>query len=89
MSLAREEISLLNPYALASDGLDDAIIGCGQQYPKEPLLVYDYDKCVEVFMTQGMSYEEAIDYMEFNVVCAYMGEGTPIFMRRLNNDESR
>ena len=27
MNLAREEVSLLNPAALATDGLDDAIIG--------------------------------------------------------------
>ena len=81
MSLVREEVSLLNPDALAADGLDDAIIGYGQQFPKEPLLVYDYDKCVEIFMAQGMSHEEAVEWMEFNVVNAYYGEGTPIFIR--------
>ena len=81
MNLAREEGSLLNPAALAADGLDDAIIGYGQQFPKEPLLVYDYDKCVEIFMAQGMSHEEAVEWMEFNVVNAYYGEGTPIFIR--------
>jgi len=86
MNLTREEVSLLNPAALAADGLDDAIIGYGQQFPKEPLLIYDYDKCVEIFMAQGMSYEEAIEWMEFNVVGAYVGEGTPIFMRRAKND---
>tara|TARA_R100000908_G_C3748458_1_gene143377 strand:+ start:959 stop:1225 length:267 start_codon:yes stop_codon:yes gene_type:complete len=81
MNPAREEVSLLNPGALAADGLDDAIIGYGQQFPREPLLVYDYDKCVEIFMSQGMSHEEAIEWMEFNVVSAYMGEGTPIFIK--------
>ena len=45
------------------------------------MLVYDYDKCVEIFMSQGMSHEEAIEWMEFNVVNAYMGEGTPIFIK--------
>ena len=86
MNLAREEISLLNPDALAADGLDDAIIGYGQQFPKEPLLVYDYDKCVEIFMGQGMSHEEAIEWLEFNVINAYMGEGTPIFIRSVKNE---
>ncbi len=81
MNPAREEVSLLNPGALVADGLDDAIIGYGQQFPREPLLVYDYDKCVEIFMSQGMSHEEAIEWMEFNVVNAYMGEGTPIFIK--------
>ena len=81
MNLVREELSILTPAALAADGLDDAIIGYGQQFPKEPLLVYDYDKCVEIFMAQGMSHEEAVEWMEFNVVNAYYGEGTPIFIR--------
>ena len=81
MNLVREEVSILNPAALAADGLDDAIIGYGQQFPKEPLLVYDYDKCVEIFMAQDMSHEEAVEWMEFNVVNAYYGEGTPIFIR--------
>ena len=86
MNLTREEVSLLNPVALAADGLDDAIVGYGQQFTKDPLLIYDYDKCVEIFMAQGMSYEEAIEWMEFNVVGTYAGEGTPIFMRRAKND---
>ncbi len=81
MNSAREEVSLLNPDALVADGLDAAIIGYGHQFPKEPVLVYDYDKCVEVFMGQGMSREEAIEWMEFNVVSAYMGKGTPIFIK--------
>jgi hypothetical protein len=37
-------------------------------------------------MEQGMSYEDAIEWMEFNVVNAYYGEGTPIFMRRVEDD---
>jgi len=85
MNLTREEVSLLNPVALAADGLDDAIIGYGQQFPKEPLLVYDYDKCVEIFMAQGMPHEEAVEWMEFNVVNAYYGEGSPIFIRSINH----
>ena len=81
MNLVKEEVSLLNPNALVADGLDSAIVGYGQQFPKEPVLVYDYDKCVQVFMGQGMSEDEAIEWMEYNVVNAYVGEGTPIFMK--------
>ena len=33
-------------------------------------LVYDYDKCVEIFMeNEGWEEEEAIEWMEYNVVC--------------------
>ena len=82
MSEAAEEVAKLNPHALVADGLDDAIVGYGQQFPKEPVLIYDYDKCIDIFMKQDMSYEDALEWMEFNVVNAYCGEGTPIFMKR-------
>ena len=31
--------SSLNPSALIADGLDEAILGYGQQFPKEPVLI--------------------------------------------------
>ena len=34
-----------------------------------------------------MSYEEAIDWMEYNVVGAWLGDQTPIFVRDLEEDE--
>ena len=58
---------------LKVDGLDSAIIGIGRQFTQQ-FFVYDYDKCVEVFMTRDdMSVEDATEWMEFNVVGAYMG----------------
>ena len=80
--LIKEELAEWNPDALAVDGLDGAIVGYGQQFPDAPVLVYNYDKCVQVFMGQGMSWEEAVEWMEYNVVNAYHGKGTPIFMRK-------
>jgi len=37
-------------------------------------------------MAQGMSHEEAVEWMEFNVVNAYHGEGTPIFITSVNSE---
>ena len=65
---------------MKADGLDGAIIGVGQQFDKPDRLIYDYDKCVDILMTdQGFTEEEAIEWIEFNVKGAYVGEGTPIF----------
>jgi len=81
MSEFIEKIGELNPKALSVDGLDDAIIGFGNQFPKEAVLVYDYSKCVELLMKQNdWDYIDAVEWMEFNVVSAYHGEGTPIFV---------
>jgi hypothetical protein len=34
-----------------------------------------------------MSIDEAVDFMYYNVVGAWMGDETPIFMRRVNSVE--
>jgi hypothetical protein len=66
------------PGALFFDGLDSAIVGIGNQYTKSSLVVYDAELIVEAFVAQGMTYEEAREYAEFNVFDAWVGEGTPI-----------
>lgn len=66
---------------LKADGFDSAVIGIAYRCAQQPILAYDYDKCVEILVERdGMSREGAIEYMEFNVVGAYMGEGTPCFV---------
>ena len=71
-----------DPDTLLADGFEDAFIGIGFQ-AHTPLAVYDYDKCVEVLMDRdGMDYAQAIEWMEFNVVGAFMGKYTPIFLHR-------
>lgn len=63
--------------ALKADGFDDAITGV----TTNGLVVYDYYKCVDIIIKeQNCKYIDAIEYMEFNVVNAYLGEGTPIFI---------
>ena len=70
-----------NPEALFADGFDDAIIGICRKAGSEPVVTYSYDKCVEVLMNQqDMPYDDAIEWMEFNVVSAYMGPHTPVFI---------
>ena len=66
--------------ALIADGLDKAIIGY-----KEGKVVYDYDACVQVFMADNdWNFEDAIEWMEFNVVGAYVGPRTPLFEQKAN-----
>ena len=62
---------------LKADGLDDAIIGVDTD---NMVLVYSSDQCVDCFIEQGMSREEAIEFFEFNTKGAHMGEKTPIFI---------
>ena len=67
--------------ALVADGFDEAIIGMARQF-NQTLVVYDEDKCLSILMERdGMTEEEAIEFFEFNVVGAYVGEGTPVYVR--------
>ena len=63
-----EEILELDPIisddAIKFTGLDDCITGIDQR----GFLVYSYEKMVAHFQGDGMSLEEAFEYISFNVV---------------------
>ena len=65
---------------LLADGFEDALIGTGERCCQPTLAVYDRQKCIEILQSQGMSYEEAHEYFDFNVVGAWVGDQTPIFV---------
>lgn len=65
-----------------ADGFDYALLGVTDG-PQDPRIVYDYMMCVDVLKTRdGMSYEEAVEFMEYNVTSVNVGKGTPLFLMR-------
>lgn len=55
---------MLDSEAIYLHGLDDAIAGesdCGK-------IIYDYKKMVSIYKKQGMSEDEAIEYIDYNVM---------------------
>lgn len=80
--MKREIIIEMNPEAIVWDGFDEAIIGYDM---RESKAVYDQAKMTDILMERdGMTYEEAIDYLGFNVFCIYVGEYTPINIHLFN-----
>ena len=70
-----------NPEALLADGLEDAFLGAGSRFGEEPAAVYDADAIIDILMERdGMDYEEAHEYFDFNVQGAYVGEHTPLYL---------
>lgn len=71
---------------LKADGFDEAIIGTAYgttvSDDEGPVLVYDIQKCIDILMDGAvdMTREEAIEYFDFNVLGAFMGPQTPIFV---------
>ena len=71
-----------------ANGLEDAIIGVGSRMNMPDVLIYSYNKCVKIFMEkEGWTHEEAIEWMDFNVVGAWVGETTPIFVHEIPSDQ--
>ena len=70
-----------NDVALKADGFDAAVVGTGHRCGQPDLLVYDTALVIDILMSRdGMSYEEAEEHLEFNIVGAWAGEGTPIWL---------
>jgi hypothetical protein len=68
---------------LTAIGLDDAFIGHIERMNEPPVAVYDREKIIQIFMTRdGMTWEEAEEFFEFNVGGAYMGPQTPAYLIR-------
>lgn len=69
--------------AIVFNGHDNAIIGYGQRINMEPVLIYDYEIICHNLQHQNMTEEEAIEYAEYNIVGAWLGDRTPIIFYRL------
>jgi hypothetical protein len=75
----REVIADVDEEILLADGFEDALAGYVRVFTRTAAL-YDHEKCISILVKRdGMSYEEAHEYFEFNVVGAYVGEHTPAF----------
>tara|TARA_R100001510_G_C7648336_1_gene205656 strand:+ start:1434 stop:1646 length:213 start_codon:yes stop_codon:yes gene_type:complete len=61
-------------------GCDDAIVGLGHRCGCDTVVVYDYDKLVDVFIQQGMDEEESIEWIDYNILGAWVGDDTPIIL---------
>ena len=73
----KETISEHNPEALFADGFDDSLMG----YSSDGKVIYSVNQIVSTLVNRdGMTPDEAIDYFNFNIECAYVGEYTPIYM---------
>jgi len=65
---------------LKADGFDDAIIGIDLSSER---IVYDVDMMTNILISDGMEELDAIEYLEYNVLNAYVGEKTPIYINSI------
>ena len=72
---------------LTADGFDEAIIGISERFGRNPIVAYDKDKCIEKLESDGMTYGEAVEFFDFNVIGSWMGEETPEFITLYKENE--
>ena len=74
---------------MLADGLDHAFLGLMLRFNVlEPIACYDYDRVIQGYVEEGMTEEEAVEFFEFNVIGAWVGERTPCYLRRMSLDEA-
>ena len=74
---------------ITADGFETAFVAVGFRYNGNDIAVYDYDLCIDVLIDRDtMSVEEANEFMSYNVIGAYVGEETPLFIRTQSYDET-
>jgi hypothetical protein len=77
-----DEINEINPDAIIVDGFNEAIIGLAERINLGPIVAYDIDKMLEIMVERdGMTYEEAMEYFDYNILGAWMGENTPVYIQ--------
>jgi hypothetical protein len=64
---------------LLADGLEEAFLGIGYQF-HTPVAIYSKSKALQCLEKEGMSELEAIEFFDYNIAGAYVGEQTPIFL---------
>lgn len=78
-----EWVSEFNDEALFAVGFEDAFIGVAERCGQPALVVYDADICIDILRNRdGMDKSEAIEFFNFNVIGAWMGDHTPLFLSR-------
>ena len=65
---------------LFADGFDDCIIGVVSGLDIIYRVVYDTGKMISKLISDGMTAEEAEEYFDFNILGAYVGDRTPLYV---------
>ena len=71
--------------------LDNAIIGTTMTYQegeRVAVFVYSGDKIISILMERdGMEWDDAMDFVDFNIEGAYTGKDTPLILWPILEDD--
>jgi len=71
---------------LSEPEFDQAIVGVADRIGMSTVVVYDTSKIIDILCERdGMDREEATEFYEFNILGAYVGEQTPMFISLIDD----
>ena len=78
----RDEIGAMCPEALflKEDKYDAAILGLGERFGGVEAVVYDSQMILAILEEEFGDMDDAIEWYEYNILGAWLGERTPIFV---------
>jgi hypothetical protein len=67
--------------AILLDGLEEAIIGVVEEFGNGPRVLYSKNKVLDILSKRdGMTWSEAEEFYDFNILGLYAGEQNPVFL---------
>ena len=77
---------MTDEHPLLMNGFEQALLGFGQRINEPLVAIYSWSKMVDVLMIRdGMTDDEAIEYISYNCQGAWVGERTPIIVEPPEN----
>lgn len=74
-----------DPDVLFADGFEGALVGYVERCGQPMIPAYDVGKCLEILQDRdGMTWEEAGEYFDVNVMGAWVGDRTPAWLTTLS-----
>lgn len=72
--------------AVLMTGFDDCVVGLLERFGVDvPVVVYDREKVIQKLMDNGIeTCEEAEEFYYYNQLGAWVGDGTPAFLIRVD-----
>jgi hypothetical protein len=78
----REELAEIwdeNLLFMSEPEYDEAIIGVVERAGGSPVIAYDTQKILDI-LERSMPMEDAQEFFEYNILGAYMGDRTPVYI---------
>ena len=70
------------------DDYKEAELGIGQRCSFDDVMVYDYHALIVCIMKKdNMTYSEAVEWIEYNILGGYLGKRTPIVVEIMTSEQ--